>query len=40
MKNLPMNITTSQLEKELSQFGLVKPGGVNVKNQKVQIAGL
>lgn len=40
VKNLPMTITAPELEGELSKFGLVKPGGVNVKNQKVHIAGL
>ena len=40
VKNLPMNITVAELEKELSNFGAVKPGGVNVKNQKVEIAGV
>jgi len=34
VKNLPMNITVPQLETELSKFGQVKAGGVNVKNQK------
>lgn len=40
VKNLPMNITVAELEEELSKYGLVKAGGVNVKNQKVEIAGL
>lgn len=38
VKNLPMNITVPQLESELSNFGPVKAGGVNVKNQKVRSA--
>lgn len=38
VKNLPMNITVQQLESELSKFGPVKAGGVNVKNQKVRSA--
>lgn len=36
VKNLPMNITVPQLEAKLSEFGQVKAGGVNVKNQKVR----
>ena len=32
-----MNITAAVLEDELSKFGPVKTGGVNVKNQKVQV---
>jgi hypothetical protein len=37
VKNLPMNITVPQLESELSKFGPVKAGGVNVKNQKLGV---
>lgn len=38
VKSLPMNITVPQLETKLSEFGQVKAGGVNVKNQKVRSA--
>lgn len=34
MKNLPMNTTAPELEEVLRNYGTVKPGGVNVKNQK------
>lgn len=34
VKNLPMNCTVPELETAFSEFGPVKPGGVNVKNQK------
>ncbi|XP_024366287.1 nuclear transport factor 2 [Physcomitrium patens] len=34
VKNLPMNTTAPELEEVLRNYGTVKPGGVNVKNQK------
>ncbi|XP_024366791.1 nuclear transport factor 2 [Physcomitrium patens] len=34
VKNLPMNTTAPELEEVLRNYGAVKPGGVNVKNQK------
>lgn len=37
VKNLPPNITTSELEKEFQKFGLISPGGVNLRNQKVGV---
>lgn len=36
-KNLPLNITQEELEKEFQKFGSLKPGGVNLKNQKVGV---
>jgi hypothetical protein len=32
-----MSISSSHLEEEFGRFGVVKPGGVNVKSQKVHI---
>ncbi|KAG6557978.1 hypothetical protein Mapa_000157 [Marchantia paleacea] len=37
VKNLPIIVTPSQLEEEFSKFGLIKPGGVNVKSQKLGV---
>ncbi|KAL3689656.1 hypothetical protein R1sor_015965 [Riccia sorocarpa] len=34
VKNLPMNVATSQLEEEFSKFGPIKPNGVFVRSQK------
>eukprot|EP00244_Chara_vulgaris_P002466 TRINITY_DN14398_c0_g3_i1.p1 TRINITY_DN14398_c0_g3~~TRINITY_DN14398_c0_g3_i1.p1 ORF type:complete len:311 (+),score=56.33 TRINITY_DN14398_c0_g3_i1:138-935(+) len=40
VKNLPINITTQQLEEELSRFGAVKAGGVNIKGPKNTATGM
>ncbi|KAI5064397.1 hypothetical protein GOP47_0021067 [Adiantum capillus-veneris] len=34
VKNLPLSILQDDLEKEFQKFGSVKPGGVNLRNQK------
>eukprot|EP00250_Pteridium_aquilinum_P007561 c17248_g2_i1 orf=481-1926(-) len=34
VKNLPLNISQEDLEKEFQKFGSVKPEGVNLRNQK------
>lgn len=34
VKNLPLSISQEDLEKEFQKFGSVKPGGVNLRNQK------
>lgn len=36
-KNLPLNITQEELEKEFQKFGSLKLGGVNLRNQKVGV---
>jgi RNA recognition motif-containing protein len=36
VKNLPLNITQEELELEFQKFGALKPGGVNLRNQKVR----
>ncbi|KAH7438055.1 hypothetical protein KP509_05G103300 [Ceratopteris richardii] len=33
-KNLPLNISQEDLEKEFQKFGLIVPGGINLRNQK------
>jgi RNA recognition motif-containing protein len=35
IKNLPTNITAAEVEEEFVRFGPIKPGGVNVRSQKV-----
>ncbi|GBG76544.1 hypothetical protein CBR_g22292 [Chara braunii] len=40
VKNLPISITTQQLEEELSRFGPVKAGGVNIKGPKNSATGM
>jgi RNA recognition motif-containing protein len=35
IKNLPMNIMPADVEEEFARFGPIKPGGVNVRSQKV-----
>jgi RNA recognition motif-containing protein len=35
IKNLPSNIMPADVEKEFARFGSIKPGGVNVRSQKV-----
>lgn len=35
IKNLPTNITPAEVEEEFVRFGPIKPGGVNVRSQKV-----
>lgn len=34
VKNLPLNVTTAELEEEFSKFGELKLGGINLRNQK------
>ncbi|KAH6791226.1 hypothetical protein C2S51_006232 [Perilla frutescens var. frutescens] len=36
IRNLPLNITVSQLEAEFQKFGAIKPNGVQVRSNKVQ----
>ncbi|KAJ6815473.1 putative G3BP-like protein [Iris pallida] len=35
IQNLPLNATTEQVLQELKKFGTIKPGGVQVRNHKV-----
>ncbi len=35
IKNLPINIMPAEVEEQFAQFGPIKPGGVNVRSQKV-----
>ncbi|KAJ6800154.1 putative G3BP-like protein [Iris pallida] len=35
IRNLPQNATPEQVEKELNKFGTIKPGGVQVRNHKM-----
>lgn len=37
IKNLPLNITATELEDEFKKFGLIKPGGINLRNQRVSL---
>lgn len=37
IKNLPLNITATELEDEFKKFGLIKPGGVNLRNQRAGV---
>lgn len=37
VKNLPLNILQEELEKEFKKFGPLKPGGVNLRNQKAGV---
>ncbi|KAJ7554894.1 hypothetical protein O6H91_05G014600 [Diphasiastrum complanatum] len=34
VKSLPISVTASQLADEFSKFGLIKPGGINVRSMK------
>lgn len=34
VKNLPLNVTAAELEEEFLKFGQLKPGGVNLRNQR------
>ncbi|XP_078440972.1 nuclear transport factor 2-like [Wolffia australiana] len=36
VKNLPLNATPAQLEEEFKRFGVIKPGGVQVRSNKLQ----
>mgnify|MGYP002776890539 FL=1 len=36
VKNLPLKITTSELEEEFGKFGALKSGGINLRNQRVK----
>ncbi|KAJ6841624.1 putative G3BP-like protein [Iris pallida] len=35
IRNLPQNATPEQVERELKKFGSIKPGGVQVRNHKI-----
>lgn len=35
IRNLPLNVTVSQLEAEFQKFGAIKPNGVQVRSNKV-----
>lgn len=35
VRNLPLNVTVAQLEEEFKKFGPIKPGGIQVRNNKV-----
>ncbi|KAL2570776.1 hypothetical protein AAZV13_18G210300 [Glycine max] len=37
IRNLPLNVTAAQLELEFKKFGPIKPGGIQVRNNKVII---
>eukprot|EP00249_Psilotum_nudum_P022946 c28700_g1_i2 orf=474-2009(-) len=37
VKNLPHQITLSELEVEFGKFGQIKPGGINLRNQKLGV---
>jgi RNA recognition motif-containing protein len=34
IKNLPVNITHSQVEEEMKKFGAIKPSGVQVRSRE------
>ncbi|XP_045794604.1 nuclear transport factor 2-like isoform X1 [Trifolium pratense] len=36
IRNLPLNVTVAQLETEFKKFGPIKPGGIQVRNNKQQ----
>ncbi|KAG4925890.1 hypothetical protein JHK87_051430 [Glycine soja] len=36
IRNLPLNVTAAQLELEFKKFGPIKPGGIQVRNNKQQ----
>ncbi|CAN6702376.1 unnamed protein product [Malus baccata var. baccata] len=36
IRNLPLNVTSDQLEEEFKKFGPIKQGGVQVRNKKLQ----
>lgn len=36
IRNLPLNVTVAQLEVEFKKFGPIKPGGIQVRNNKPQ----
>ncbi|KAB2610385.1 ras GTPase-activating protein-binding protein 2-like [Pyrus ussuriensis x Pyrus communis] len=36
IRNLPLNVTTDQLQEEFKKFGPIKQGGVQVRNKKLQ----
>ncbi|XP_027352618.1 ras GTPase-activating protein-binding protein 1-like [Abrus precatorius] len=36
IRNLPLNVTVAQLEVEFKKFGPIKPGGIQVRNNKQQ----
>ncbi|KAF7803087.1 putative G3BP-like protein isoform X1 [Senna tora] len=36
IRNLPLNVTVAQLEVEFKNFGPIKPGGIQVRNNKQQ----
>lgn len=36
IRNLPLNVTVAQLELEFKKFGPIKPGGIQVRNNKQQ----
>ncbi|CAJ1833253.1 unnamed protein product [Sphenostylis stenocarpa] len=36
IRNLPLNVTVGQLEVEFKKFGPIKPGGIQVRNNKQQ----
>ncbi|KAI5063953.1 hypothetical protein GOP47_0020623 [Adiantum capillus-veneris] len=37
VKSLPLNVTVADLEQEFSKFGLLKPGGINLRNQRIGV---
>ncbi|MCO5611378.1 hypothetical protein L7F22_065631 [Adiantum nelumboides] len=37
IKNLPLNITAAELEDEFKKFGSIKPGGLNLRNQRAGV---
>ncbi|MCO5547897.1 hypothetical protein L7F22_001350 [Adiantum nelumboides] len=37
VKSLPLNVTVVELEQEFSKFGLLKPGGINLRNQRIGV---
>ncbi|KAI5060460.1 hypothetical protein GOP47_0024880 [Adiantum capillus-veneris] len=37
VKNLPLNITATVLEDEFKKFGSIKPGGLNLRNQRAGV---
>nr|CAD1822620.1 unnamed protein product [Ananas comosus var. bracteatus] len=36
IRNLPLNATAEQVEEEFKKFGTIKPGGVQVRNHKIE----
>jgi RNA recognition motif-containing protein len=40
IRNLPLNVTVAQLETEFKKFGPIKPGGIQVRNNKVTMKSL